>query len=454
LFFDPTAGDSQVIGYALSKASALLLMLAAADPWRPVYHFTPERNWMNDPNGLVFDGREYHLFYQHNPFANSWGHMSWGHAVSPDMLHWTHLLVALREENGIAIFSGSAVVDGKRMAAIYTGDSPEKETQNVAFSEDRGRTWTKYAKNPVLDLNRKDFRDPKVLRYGDHWVMVVALPPEHKVRFYSSPDLISWTPLSDFGPAGATGGVWECPDLFELDGRWVLVVNINPGGVAGGSAGQYFVGSFDGKTFRADNTEPMWIDYGKDLYATVSFFGTPDRRVWMGWMSNWQYAGSEPTSPWRTAQSLPRELRIRNGRVVQLPIREVAKLRGKPVSDAAMFRGEVYELEATLAPGASIALRSGAGEETVVGLRAGELYVDRTKSGKVDFNPAFSGVHAAPVKGSGPLRVRVFVDRSSVEVFGGDGEVTITDRIFPGPDSVGIQTRGHVRELKIWPLAL
>jgi len=430
----------------------LLLLLAAADPWRPAYHFTPEKNWMNDPNGLVYSGGEYHLFYQHNPFGNSWGHMSWGHAVSPDLLHWRHLPLALAEENGVMIFSGSVVTDGNRMVAIYTGHTAERQTQNLAFSDDRGRTWTKFKGNPVLDIQQKDFRDPKVFRYRGRWIMTVALPREHKVRFYSSSDLMKWEFLSDFGPAGATGGIWECPDLFELDGQWVLVVNLNPGGVAGGSGGQYFVGDFDGKSFRAVNTEPLWIDYGRDLYATISFYGTPGRRVWMGWMSNWQYAGREPTSTWRTAQSLPRELRIKGGRVLQAPIREVNQLRGAEVRDVARFQGEVYELEATLTPGASIALRRGPREETVLGFRNGELFLDRTKSGNVNFDPTFAGVQKAPVRDSASVRVRVFVDRSSVEVFANGGESTITDRIFPGPESLGIEVRGATK-VRLWPLA-
>jgi fructan beta-fructosidase len=433
---------------------SLLLAPTYDEPWRPQYHFTPAKNWMNDPNGLVYYKGEYHLFYQYNPFGNKWGHMSWGHAVSSDLLHWKELPVALPEENGIMIFSGSAAVDeaNSRLAAIYTGHTPERQTQNVAFSTDRGRTWTKYSGNPVLDLGMKDFRDPKVIRYRDHWVMVAALPREKKVRFFASSDLTKWEPLSDFGPAGATGGIWECPDLFELDGKWVLVVNLNPGGVAGGSGGQYFIGQFDGKTFRAENTEPLWIDYGRDLYATVSFYGTPGRKVWMGWMSNWQYAGDEPTSPWRTAQSLPRELRVKNGRVVQSPVREVAALRGAPVKDISRFRGDSYELQAELRDGAEVHLRKGRDEQTVLGLRGGELFLDRTRSGDVSFHKSFAGVQKAPVTPGGPVRVQVFVDRSSVEVFANHGEVTITDRIFPGPESLGIEITGEVRDLRVWPL--
>jgi fructan beta-fructosidase len=442
-------------------AVTLLAPAAPDDPHRPVYHFTPARNWMNDPNGLVYYRGEYHLFFQHNPFGNKWGHMSWGHAVSRDLLHWEELRVALPEENGIMIFSGSAVVDEGNtsgfckgsdcLVAIYTGHTKDRQHQNIAYSNDRGRTWTKYTGNPVLDLGMKDFRDPKVIRHGKSWIMVAALPVEKKVRFFRSSDLKKWEPLSDFGPAGATAGIWECPDLFALDGKWVLVVNLNPGGIAGGSGGQYFVGRFDGSKFTADNEEPLWIDYGRDMYATVSFFGTSGRRVWMGWMSNWQYAGEEPTTTWRTAQSLPRELRIRNGRIVQEPVRELRRVR-EPASLQG-FRGDAYEIEALIdlngASEAGFLVRKGAKEQTRVGLREGEFFIDRTQSGNTAFHKTFPGVHSAPFPAR---RLRIFVDRSSVEVFG-DG-ITITDRIFPGPASLGLETYSRGGEAKFTSVKL
>ena len=229
------------------------------EPFRPQFHFTPEKNWMNDPNGLVFYEGEYHLFYQYNPFGDKWGHMSWGHAVSPDMVHWKHLPLAMGDDDGVMIFSGSAVIDWKNssgfgkgdqppMVAIYTGYNTTNNLQYqcIAYSNDKGRTWTKYSGNPVINLNSKDFRDPKVQWYEPtkSWIMTVSLSAEHKVCFYGSPNLKDWTLLSKFGPAGATAGVWECPDLFQLpvqgthEKRWVLAVNINPGSVAGGSGGR------------------------------------------------------------------------------------------------------------------------------------------------------------------------------------------------------------------------
>jgi levanase len=264
---------------------ALALIAPAAAPaaggsyqelYRPQFHFTPATNWMNDPNGLVYYKGEYHLFFQHNPSGNTWGNMSWGHAVSRDLVHWKQLPLAIPMEGDEMIFSGSAVVDrentsgfGTRqnppMVAIYTSARPGSQAQSLAYSTDRGRTWTKYAGNPVLDIDSSEFRDPKVFWYApEHkWVMAVSMAVEHKIRFYSSPDLKAWTLMSDFGPANATGGAWECPDLFPLpvDGnrhkrKWVLIVNVNPGGIAGGSAAQYFVGDFDGKHFTADNAGP------------------------------------------------------------------------------------------------------------------------------------------------------------------------------------------------------
>src|SRR5207247_1859911 len=273
------------------------------------------------------------------PEGDTWGHMSWGHAVSPDLVRWNHLPVALREENGVMIFSGSAVVDHQNtsgfgkdgkppLVAIYTGHGHGKQAQHIAYSTDRGRTWTKYENNPVIDINSPEFRDPKVFWHEPtkKWVMVVAKPDQRKVLFWGSPDLKKWEQLGEFGGQGAVEGIWECPDLFEqivakADGtdsgrkRWVLVVNINGGTPAGGSGCQYFIGEFDGTTFRNDNPKDvkLWADYGPDFYAAQSLAdlpAEPARRVWIGWMSNWRYANREPTRPWRTAQSLPRELML------------------------------------------------------------------------------------------------------------------------------------------------
>src|SRR3954453_15575613 len=333
------------------------------EPYRPQYHFSPRQNWTNDPNGLVYFEGEYHLFFQYNPFGDRWGHMSWGHTVTRDLVHWQVLPVALTEENGVMIFTGSTVVDrgnssgfcngGKPcLVAIYTGHTPKSErrpalqTQNLAFSNDHGRTWTKYSGNPVLNLNMSDFRDPDVFwsESGKRWIMAVSLPDDHQVRFYGSTNLKKWERLSEFGPAGATSGQWECPNLFELpvDGdarksRWVLKVGLNPGGLQGGSGEQYFVGHFDGVRFVNENPPSLSLpsDYGKDCYCALTFNGLPksQKPVIVGWMNNWQYADKLPTNPWRGQMTTPREVALKTFpggvRLVQEPIRALADLREK-----------------------------------------------------------------------------------------------------------------------------
>lgn len=484
--------------------------------YRPQYHFTPAVNWMNDPNGMVYYDGEYHLFYQYNPFGDRWGHMSWGHAVSPDLVHWEHLPVAIPEADGVMAFSGSAVVDWNNtsgfgeggeppLVAIYTAHQSGNQSQYIAYSTDRGRTFTVYDGNPVLDIGLADFRDPKVFWHEEQerWVMVIALPDQYKVSFYASPDLKEWTHLSDFGPAAAVGGIWECPDIFELpvDGdpnntRWVLIVNLNPGSIAGGSGSQYFVGDFDGTHFTAEAPaagstaegmpieEALWADFGKDFYAAVSWSDVPasdGRRIWLGWMSNWQYANDIPTSPWRSAQSLPRALELRTTpegiRLVQEPVEELQQLRGEPqrlgareipegsmslagegISGAAMEI--IAEFELGDATEVGLKVRTGEGEETLIGIDAAaeELYLDRTHSGDVSFHDEFSGRHTAPHPvEDGRVRLHVFVDWSSVEVFARDGQVVITDQIFPSPESDGVElyaVGGPARlvSFEAWPI--
>jgi fructan beta-fructosidase len=505
------AGPRRVAARLALVAPALAAALAAAPvldhPHRPGFHFTPERYFMNDPNGLVYFDGEYHLFYQHNPFGDTWGHMSWGHAVSADLVRWRPLPVALREEGGIMIFSGSAVVDrantsglcgppGARVAclvAAYTGHGHDKQTQNLAYSRDRGRTWTKYAGNPVLDIGIKDFRDPKVFWHAPtaRWIMAVSLAEDRKIRFFGSTDLKAWSALSDFGPAGYTQGQWECPDLFELpvEGdpsrkRWVLSVNVNPGAPLGGSADQYFVGSFDGTAFRNDNPPGLvlWADHGKDFYATQSWSDLPPsdgRRVWIGWMSNWQYANQDPTSPWRGMFTVPRALKLLASsegiRLVQEPVAELRSLRGQrrtvPARDVAgtltldAVNGDSLEIVAVLAPGSAsafgLAVRKGKDEQTLVGydVSAGAVFVDRRRSGNVGFSPDFPGRHGGPLAlDDGRVRLHVLVDRSSVEVFAGGGRTLITDRIFPDPASraVAVWAEGGTASLvsfEAWALA-
>lgn len=463
---------------ALVVASLFGITVAAADdatrydePFRPQFHFSPEKNWMNDPNGLVYYDGEYHLFYQYNPEGDTWGHMSWGHAVSKDLVRWEHLPVALREENGVMIFSGSAVVDHQNtsgfgkdgkppMVAIYTGHGRGKQTQNLAFSNDRGRTWTKYEGNPVIDIGSPEFRDPKVTWHkpSSKWVMVVARPDQRKVLFYGSPDLKRWEQLGEFGGQGAVQGIWECPDLFELtvanaDGtdsgrkRWVLVVNINGGTPAGGSGCQYFVGDFDGRTFTNDNPKDvkLWADYGPDFYAAQSFANLPTepaRRVWIAWMSNWRYAADEPTKPWRTAQSLPRELMLVQTplgiRLAQKPVRELEQLHGERLTPQQFDdAGQHLELHVGFDGAASASLKVHAEGEhaTLIGYDAArrELYVDRTRARSLaPFHKDFPARYTAPMlpDPDGRVRLQVLVDTSSVEVFGNGGLTVISANTF------------------------
>ena len=489
-----------VVAAALAATIALILPAgqppAYDEPLRPRFHFTPARYFMNDPNGLVFYKGEYHLFYQHNPLGEQWGHMSWGHAVSPNLLHWQHLPVALHEADGVMIFSGSVVVDWHNtsgfctatgadrscLVAVYTGHGHGKQTQNLAYSNDRGRTWMKYAKNPVLDPGLKDFRDPKAFWHEPtrRWIMVTVLPDQHKVRLFASADLKAWTPLSDFGPAGATGGVWECPDLFQLpiEGepgrtRWVLDVDINPGGIAGGSAGQYFIGTFDGTRFVADEPaeRTRWADYGADFYASLSFSDIPatdGRRIWMGWTSNWLYTNDEPSVTWRGAQSIPRTLTLRRGRdglrLVQAPVAEIERLRTAPavITGTTVLPGSA-EIQLDVKPGAwteaGIRLSNDAGEDVIVGVTREplEVFVDRRRSRRTPFHGAYPGRHAGPLAWrDGRLTLRVLFDRSVIEVFAGDGETVITDRVFPTQplDRLELLPVGGAQpEARLWTLA-
>lgn len=301
------------------------------EDFRPELHFTPAANWINDPNGLLYYKGKYHLFYQHNPSGILWGNMSWGHSVSSDLQRWEHLPVAIDCTETTGIFSGSAVVDFNNtsgfgsienppLVAIYTvhQNDGSNQSQHIAYSIDDGATWIKFADNPVLDLAMKDFRDPKVSWNSNtnSWLMTIAKPLEYKIAFFTSKDLKSWEHLSDFGPLGATGGCWECPDLIPLTTpngatKWALLVSLNPGGIAGGSGTQYFIGDWDGQHFTTDQSDIKWIDYGRDNYAGVTFSNAPDdRKIFLAWMSNWDYAAKLPSPIWRGSMTAPRELTL------------------------------------------------------------------------------------------------------------------------------------------------
>lgn len=472
----------------------------AAEPHRPYYHFTPRSGWMNDPNGMVFYEGEYHLFFQYYPDSTVWGPMHWGHAVSRNLTDWEELPIALYPDSLGYIFSGSAVVDWKNtsgfgqngqppLVAMYTYHNMTKEKagdplyqyQGIAYSNDKGRSWTKYPGNPVLpNPGVRDFRDPKVMRdeARNRWLM--ALAAQDRIKFYASDDLKNWTFLSDFGQQwGAHGGVWECPDFFPItiegssETRWVLLVSINPGAPNGGSGTQYFVGDFDGQTFTLDPNfsreistpgQALWIDLGRDNYAGVTWSDVPagdGRRLFMGWMSNWDYGQQTPTKAWRSAMTLPRALKLRRTsqgmRLSSEPVAELEALRGRKwvlenqevqgeldITDRLGFVPTAFEivLEAAWNPvnalDLGIALSNSKGEVYRVGYDPSRLsaYSDRTKAGVVDFSPKFAaGRHLAPRAARGEmLKWRLFFDRASCELFAENGQTVLTDVFFPTED--------------------
>lgn len=486
------------------------------ESFRPRYHFTPPQNWMNDPNGLVYYDGEYHLFYQHNPFGIDWGHMSWGHAVSADLIHWQDLPLALRESapgtdsSQTMIFSGSVVVDsanrqqlcppGTRdcLVAFYTSHvhrqlKPLVQHQSMAYSADRGRTWAFYSHNPIIDLHTNEFRDPKVFWYGPEqkWVMAVVKPDQHKVMLYGSYTMRQWQLMSEFGKAGDQRKYWECPDLIEvpIDGqpgrtKWVLLVSSNQA-QAGYTGMQYFIGDFDGRTFTSDEAKPptCYVDAGKDFYAGVTYNHLPGREVvepiLIGWMTNLTYAGQLPTAPYRGTLSVPRRLSVYQTaggwRLRQMPVAAIeslhkpgikrtnVQLSGKPFPLPG-FSTDSYELRLTIAPGQSsgvtIRLLKHGEQETVLRYLPGlkRLELDRTRSGQVNFSPHFASVESVEViPQNGLVQLRILVDRSTIEVFANNGEVTMSELVFPQVASSLIELSANggtamVTQLSLWPL--
>ena len=440
------------------------------EKFRPTYHFSPLYGWMNDPNGMVYKDGEYHLFYQYNPYGSKWGNMSWGHAISQDLVNWKHLPVAIAPDALGTIFSGSAVVDFDNTAgfgagaiiAIYTQNS-DRQVQSIAYSTDNGRTFTKYENNPVLTSEARDFRDPKVFWYEStkRWIMVLAVGQE--MQIFSSPNLKDWTFESRFGEGqGAHGGVWECPDLFELpvegtnDKKWVLLCNLNPGGPFGGSATQYFVGSFNGKEFVNESpSKTKWMDWGKDHYATVTWSDAPDnRRIAIAWMSNWQYANDVPTSQYRSPNSVPRDLSlftVDGETYLQsapspelLALRDASKKRSFKVNGTRTIKEMIpgndgaYEIELTIenqrADVIGFRLYNDKGEEVDMqyDMKEKKFSMDRRKSGEVSFNENFPMLTWTAIEsGKDELKLRLFVDKSSVEAFGDGGRFVMTNQVFP-----------------------
>ena len=447
------------------------------EKYRPVYHFSPAYGWMNDPNGMFYKDGVYHLFYQHNPYGSMWGNMHWGHATSTDLVTWEHHGDAISPDALGTIFSGSCVVDKDNTAgfgagaviAFYTSAS-DRQVQSMAYSLDNGKTFKKYARNPILTSTQRDFRDPKVIWHEDtkKWIMVLAVGQEMEI--YSSADLKSWTLESKFGEGqGAHGGVWECPDLLELpvEGtelkKWVLVCNLNPGGPFGGSATQYFVGTFDGKRFVNESPAvTKWMDWGKDHYATVTWSDAPDnRRIAIAWMSNWQYANDVPTSQYRSPNSVPRDLSlftVDGETYLQsapspelLALRDASKKRSFKVNGTRTIKEMIpgndgaYEIELTIenqrADVIGFRLYNDKGEEVDMqyDMKEKKFSMDRRKSGEVSFNENFPMLTWTAIEqgrneeqdGKEALKLRLFVDKSSVEAFGDGGRFVMTNQVFP-----------------------
>ncbi len=440
------------------------------EQYRPQFHFSPAINWCNDPNGLVYNNGTYHLFYQHNPFGNQWGHMTWGHATSKDLIHWKHLPIAIPEEKDTMIFSGTCVVDNNNtsgfgkdgkipMVAVYTGHIENvNQSQHIAYSLDDGITWTKYNHNPVLDLHKKDFRDPKIFWHEQkkYWVMALMLPVEHVVQFYSSPNLKDWKHLSNFGPVGDTSGVWECPDLTQvpIEGmpgkkKWLLQMSMN-------ASMQYFVGEFDGVEFKNENSTSAILrpDYGPDYYAAIAYNQLPAAHLptAIGWINNWYYANDIPTTPWKSAMSIPRTLSVKkekaNWILIQKPVIAVNNLREKPVmltdekiagSKVLPVKATQFEIEFTLTPaaagqcGINIAKNNNHYFQIGYDIEKQLLYTDRSNTANTGFNENYKKMNRSEKKialQNGVIKLHIYFDNSIAEIFVNDGEAVFTSQFF------------------------
>lgn len=440
------------------------------ETYRPQFHYTAPCNWLNDPNGLVYHDGEYHLFYQYHPDGLVWGPMHWGHAVSTDLLHWETLPIALYPDENGTIFSGSVVIDERNtagfgenaMVAIY---SYSTQTQGIAYSTDNGRTWTKYEGNPVMDALAPDFRDPKVFWHDatEQWIMAIAAGRE--VQFFASPNLINWEFLSGFTTSGLAGTL-EVPDLLpmEIDGetKWVLIVSVNDGAPAEGSGTMYFIGSFDGERFSSDNPgEIFWLDYGADNYAGTTFHNAPDGGHWfVAWMSNWRYATNTPTNPWRSAMTLPRELKLvrtEAGLRLQQILIDLDSIRGdtlltlenQSVEDTLVLdaRGRTLELNVTFEAGNAsafgIELHRGDVDKLAIFYDAlsQRLFIQRPASNI----PNFPTQYSAPLSPDedGFIHLQIVLDESSVEVFAAHGTIVMTSQVYISPHYDGIALFSH-----------
>ena len=444
------------------------------EDYRPAYHFSPKKGWMNDPNGLVYLDGTYHLFFQHNPDSTVWGPMHWGHATSTDLVHWEEQPIALFPDSLGTIFSGSAVIDkdntagfgANALVAIYTNHSHEIEakktglhqTQSIAYSLDKGKTWTKYEGNPVLsNPGIWDFRDPKVMWHADSKQWIMTLATKQTITFYGSKNLKEWERLSEFGEGvGAHGGVWECPDLLHFSTpegeKWVLLVSINPGGPNTESATQYFVGNFDGKTFNTAQKDIQWMDYGPDNYAGVTFSNVGDRKILIAWMSNWGYANVVPASNWRSGMSIVRELGlIREGDswlLTSKPVEELDKVSktqekkstfdlGNDVDRAADMELSTNTLDVSFTLKKAVAFRvelaNAAGDTLAFGYNPAQnnYFVDRSKAGNANFSDKFIQCPVAPrLTKESTLPIRFLLDRNSIELFADEGKTNMSALFF------------------------
>ncbi|MDD7074835.1 MAG: DUF4980 domain-containing protein [Prevotella sp.] len=430
---------------------------------RPLYHHTPQYGWMNDPNGMFHKDGVWHLCYQFNPYGSQWENLSWGHSTSTDLINWKAEPTALEPDALGMMFSGCCVVDKNNTAgfgkdaivALYT-TAGARQTQSLAYSTDGGKTFTKYADNPIITSNVPDFRDPHVFWNAEagFWNMILAAGQQMSI--YSSKDLKEWKHESDFGAEyGNHVGVWECPDLMKMNvkgtnkDKWMLICNINPGGPFGGSATQYFIGQFDGHKFTCEDepSETKWMDYGKDHYATITFDNAPEgRHVGIAWMSNWQYANQVPTKQYRSANSIVRDFGLFEYKGETYcsitPAKEMLAARGARVSQPT----EACEIVVTVKGDAQITLRNAKGERVVMTYDDEEetFDMDRRRSGNISFSDAFPVVTSSPTYGK-VRQLRIFVDRCSVEAFDGDGKMCMTNLVFPSTPYDKIIVKGKAK---------
>jgi fructan beta-fructosidase len=477
-----------------------LSKITATEQWRPALHFSPQKNWTNDPNGLIYFYGYYHLFFQHNPKGNDWGNMSWGHARSKDLLHWEELPVAIPNGKEF-IFSGCVVLDKNHVSglgdpnkslliAIYTADYPNtKEEQHLAYSNDEGLTWTKFEHNPILNIDYKDFRDPNIIWHEktNQYIMVVSKPKEFTVQFYGSKNLINWQHLSDFGMQGDIDMIWECPSLMQLpiegqsgQKKWVLSLS-SQGPIKKFVGMQYFVGNFDGKKFVNDHPTDtkLYVDHGKDFYAAIPFYNAPkNENIWLGWALSWQYAKEQPTFPWKGQMSSVRKLSLINTtqglrlkqrfmpdldrRVPDFQAQNLVISKNKKLNGIKFLSNKTYVIDLIISNAKStkwgINLKSSENELTSIGFDEMESnwFIDRTQSG-IDLGNNFISSDKAPAIGGMQKNIRIFVDKSLIEVLAQEGTAAISSLRFPKGNSENVEFftdngKTEIRQIRIWEL--